>query len=332
MNTRSIFLYLGLIGLGILLITNLGSFGQFLENMRRVQWYLIPLVTVLQLASYYTNARFYRSFFKLSDFEVGTIRLIKTSLAINFANQVIPAGGVAGATYLSRTLADVVPAGKSTLSQLGKYIFGFITNIPLLALGMVIIFFSGSISNISVQLVLFSTTTVVLVGIIAIGYLSDRSRMRRLIRPFLRAYNRVGKFLFRKSFKSLNPVGVGTFLDEFYLGYKNIMTKKQGWIALFIWAFFGNIAEMATLYATFVGFGIWPNLGIVVLGYQIAIAASLIGPLTAGAGALEFGMIAGFTALGVPFALSFAVVLTYRFLKIIITLTPGFYYYRKGLA
>lgn len=332
MNMRSILLYLGLIGLGIILIANLGSFGQFLENMKRVQWYLVPLVAILQLASYYANARFYKAFFRLSHFEVDTVRLVKTSLAINFANQVIPAGGVAGTTYLSKTLADVVPAGKSTLSQLGKYIFGFLTNIPLLALGMIIIFFSGSITDISVRLVLFLTTVVVIAGIIAISYLSDRSRMRRVVRPVIRTYNKAGTFLFRKTFKPLDAVGVGNFFDEFYLGYQNIMSQKRGWVALFIWAILGNIMEMATLYATFIGFGIWPNLGIVILGYQIAIAASLIGPLTAGAGALEFGMIAGFTALGVPFALSFAVVLTYRFLKMIITLTPGFYYYRKGLA
>ena len=332
MNIRRFLLLIGLIGLGLFLVANLGGLGQFLHNLSQVRWYLIPLIILIQLGSYYSNARFYNSFFSLSGHNVPIIRLMKVALAINFTNQVIPAGGVAGTTYLSRTLSDTVPPGKSTLSQLGRYICSVITNFPLLALGVLIIFFSGSISHISVRFVIFVVTIIVIAGVAGISYLSERSRMRKIVGPVIRTYNRIGSYFFRSHFKPLTSPQVGGFFDEFYAGYRDIMRKKRNWVKLFGWAIAGNIAEMATIYATFVGFGVWPNVGVVILAYQIAIAASLVGPFTSGAGALEFGMVGGFTALGVPFALSFAVVIVYRFLNMILFLPPGFYFYRKDLT
>ena len=332
MNMRRFFIFLGIIGLGVLFATNLNALEHFIDDLAQVHWYLIPLIIIIQLASYYSNARFYDAFFALSGHHVPIWRLIKVSLAINFTNQVIPAGGVAGTTYLSRSLADVVPPGKSTLSQLGRYIFTVISNVPLLAFGMIVIFFSGSIRHISVRLVLLIVMLILTAGIAAISYFSERSRMRRVASPLIRGYNRVGRFFFRHHFKPLTAVEVGEFFDEFYSGYREIMRKKRSWVGLFTWAAAGTLAEMATIYATFIGFGYWPNIGVVILAYQIAIVASLIGPFTAGAGALEFGMVGGFTALGVPFALSFAVVIVYRFLNMILFLPPGFYFYRKDLA
>ncbi len=331
MNMRRILIVVGLIGLGVILTMNLGGFRQFLRIFKTLHWYIVPLIIVIQIGSYIANAKFYDTFFKLSNHIVGLRRLIRVSLAINFANQVIPAGGIAGATYLSRTLSPDVPAGKSTLAQLGRYIFSFLSFLPLLGLGFIITFFTGNIGKVSVRLILFVIIITITLGAGAIGFLSERSRMRKIVSPLVRFYNRVGKFFFRKAFKPLTPVEVGEFFDQFYSGYRDVMRKKGNWIRLLGWAMAGNIAEIATVYATFIGFGVWANIGVVIIAYLIAIAASLLGPLTAGAGALEFGMVGAFSALGVPFALSFAVVIVYRFLNMILFLPPGFYFYRKDL-
>jgi uncharacterized protein (TIRG00374 family) len=332
MNMRRIFLLIGLVGIGVILTMNFGGFGQFLKTLKQLHWYVIPLVIVIQIGSYIANAKFYDTFFKLSGHIVSMKRLIQASLAINFVNQAIPAGGIAGTTYLSRSLAPEVPPGKSTLAQLSRYVFSFLSFLPLLGLGFIITFFSGNIGRVSVRLILFVIIVTITLGAGAIGFFSERSRMRKIVSPLVRFYNRVGKFFFRKSFKPLTAVEVGEFFDEFYSGYRTIMRKKNNWIKLLGWAMAGNFAEMATVYVTFIGFGIWVNVGVVIIAYLIAIAASLLGPLTAGAGALEFGMVGGFTALGIPFTLSFAVVVVYRFLNMLLFLPPGFYFYRKDLT
>jgi uncharacterized protein (TIRG00374 family) len=331
MTMRRFLIFLGLIGLGLLIAANLGGLPQFITYLHKIHWYLIPLLILMQFLSYYCNAHLYKTFFSISGHAVPMRKLIEISLGINFASQVIPASGIAGTAYLTNSLKGYVPPGKVTLAQIGRYIFAVGTTIPLLLVGIMLIFFSGSISHISVRLVLFILVLIITAGVGGIVYLSDRAHMRQLIRPIIKSYNRFGTYFLRSSFKSLTAVEVGDFLDEFYAGYNDVIRNKRTLNNLTIWGTGGNIAEMATIYAVFIGFGAFPNPGIVILAYQIAIAASLIGPLTAGAGALEFGMVGAFTALGQPFGLSLAVVIVYRVISMAIFLPPGFYYYRRGL-
>ena len=97
------------------------------------------------------------------------------------------------------------------------------------------------------------------------------------------------------------------------------------------WSLAYNVAEVLTIYVVFVGLGIWINPGVVITAYTLAIIASLAGFLTGGIGVYELGMIGTFTALGIPFATAFTVVLVYRALSMILFLPPGFYFYRRQL-
>lgn len=332
MNMRRFLILLGIIGIGAILTVNFGGFGQFLEILKRIHWYVVPLIIITQIGSYFAIAKFYDTFFKLSGNIVSFSRLLKVSLAINFTNQVIPGSGIVGTTFLSRSLSPDVPAGKATLAQLGRYVFSFLSFLPLLGLGFIITFFTGNLSKVSVRLILFAIIITIVLGVGAIGFLSQRSHMRKIVSPLVKFYNRIGRHFFRKTFKPLTAVEVGAFFDEFYSGYRDVMRKKGNWIRLLGWGMAANFAEIATVYVTFIGFGVWANIGVVIIAYLIAIAASMLAPLTAGAGALEFGMVGAFTALGVPFTLSFAVVIVYRFLYMIIFLPPGFYFYHKDLS
>jgi uncharacterized protein (TIRG00374 family) len=331
MTLRRILLLLALVGITILIFSSLGLFGQFINVLHRVHWYIVPLIILAQLLSYYAVMNYYDAFFRLSNHHVLKRHLAEVALAVNFTNQVVPGSGVATASYMSKALSGIVPPGKCTLAQIGRYVFFVGATIPLLLIAMLIVFFSGTITHISARLLLLIVTLVIVTGIALISFFSERSRMRRVVGPVIRAYNRTGLFFFRHRFTPLTAVEVGEFFDEFYSGYRDVMRKKRSWIVLSMWALLFNIAEILTVYVAFISFGVWPNMGIVILGYQVAIAASLIGPLTAGAGALEFGMIAAFTALGLSFTLSFAVVMAYRFISMGIFLPPGFYFYRRGL-
>jgi uncharacterized membrane protein YbhN (UPF0104 family) len=89
---------------------------------------------------------------------------------------------------------------------------------------------------------------------------------------------------------------------------------------------------VVTIYVVFIGFGQWANPGSVVVGYTFAIIASMSALVVGGLGAYEAGMIGTFTALGMPFALAFAVVIVYRVLNLGIFLPLSFIYYRKHLG
>ena len=328
---RRILIWVALIGLGIALITNIGGIEKFWHALHQIHWYLIPLLIGIQLISYYCNARFYQQFFAGSHRHVEVRKLYELSLAINFANQVIPAGGVAGTTYLVQSLKAEVPGGTVTLAQLARYAFTFLSYFVILGFGFVLLFLSGDLNKVSVRIMLLVMLGVLAVGTIGLVILSERRRLERILAPILHLGDGIKHRVFRNTKPLVAPDRLSGFLDELYEGYDALTHQRRHRHLLFGWALGGNVAEVLTLYAVFVGFATFPNLGTVIAGYTLAIMASILGVFTGGVGVYEFGMIGTLSALGIPFALAFTVVIVYRGLSMLIFLPPGFFYYRKYL-
>lgn len=333
MKLSRFLLLAGLVGVGILVLANLGDLHKFLLALRHFRWYVIILVILIQLASYYCNARYYQAFFAISKHRVELKRLYEVSLAINFANQVVPSGGVAGTTYLAEAVKPEVPAGMATLAQLGRYIFTFLSYFIVLAVGFLIFFLSddSDLNKVSVRLIIILMLVVLAVGLVLLMIFSERSRLEAALRPFVRFINAFGRHVLRRKQAFIMPHWADQFLDEFYRGYRMVIGHKGQWPLLLSWSLAYNIAEVATIYVVFLGIGQWVNPGIVITGYTLAIIASFAGFLTGGIGLYELGMIGAFTALGVPFATAFTVVLVYRVLSMVLFLPPGFYFYRRHL-
>jgi uncharacterized protein (TIRG00374 family) len=333
MKLSRFLLLAGLLGVGILLLANLGDLSKFLLALRHFHWYVIVLFVVVQLGSYYCNARYYRAFFAISEHTVELRRLYEVSLAINFANQVVPSGGVAGTTYLTEAVKDEVPAGMATLAQLGRYIFTFLSYFIVLAVGFLIFFLSddSDLNKVSVRFIIILMLAVLAVGLILLMVFAERSRLEATLRPITRLVNIFGRRILRRSKPIIKPHWADQFLDEFYRGYHLVLGHKGRWPTLLGWSLAYNIAEVATIYVVFLGLGQWVNPGIVITAYTLAIIASFAGFLTGGIGVYELGMIGTFTALGIPFAMAFTVVLVYRVLSMVLFLPPGFYFYRRHL-
>jgi uncharacterized protein (TIRG00374 family) len=333
MKTRRVLIALGLIGLGVIILTNLGQLDKLWDALSSVSWTVVPLLIVTQLLSYWANAAFYQAFFRMTNREVSFRKLFEVSLAINFANQAIPAGGAAGVTYLTQALHGEVPAGQATLSQLGRYIFTFLSYFAVMALGFILLFFGGNIRQISVRFTILIMLLLLVGSLFLMIFIADRQRLERLLNPCIRLTNRFGHTILRRPIHQplLSPSGVNQFLDEFYEAYHELATHRKYRLQLLKWGLAGNIFEVMSVYVVFIAFGHWVNAGVVIAGYTFAIIASVAGFLTNGVGVYEAGMIGAFTALGQPFSLAFAVVIVYRALSMILFLPPGLYYYRQHL-
>jgi uncharacterized protein (TIRG00374 family) len=333
MKLRRILLALGFVGIFLVLATTVGHPEKIEAAFDKVHWYVVPLVVAVQLVSYYCNSRYYQLFFALSHHNVPLRRLYEASLGINFANQAIPSGGVAGAAYLSQALGPYdVPPGKTTLAQVGRYVFTFLASFVVIAAGFVLLFFSGDLNKISVRVIILLMFLLLAIGSVLLAIFSEPRRMHAFLKPFARVINGFSRRILRRPAELVSEARLAGFVDEFYRGYREIVSQSQRWPSLLRWCLGANIAEIATVYAVFVGFGHWVNPGIVVTGYTIAIMASVGGVFFAGLGVYEAGMIGTFVALGIPFALAFAVVIVYRALSMGIFLPVGLYFYRKHLA
>jgi uncharacterized protein (TIRG00374 family) len=333
MNLRRFLILVGILGVILLIFSTFGNPLTIVQAFREVRWFVVPLVIIMQLISYYYNARFYQEFFSIFDHTVSFRRLYEASLAINFANQAIPSGGVAGTTYLAEAVKGAgVPAGQTTLAQLNRYIFTFLSYFIVLGFGFLMLLFGNDLDKVSVRFMILLMVIVLGAGAVLLAIFSERSRLEKFLSPVIRALNALGRHMLKKRTKPLvNQAKLDNFLDEFYQGYHLVLEHKGRWPALLWWALGGNLAEVATLYAVFVGFGQWVNPGIVISAYTLGIAASVAGILVNGLGVLEAGLIGTFAALGVPFALAFAVTIVYRILSFVLFLPPGLLYYRRHL-
>ena len=333
MKLRHLLLLVGLVGIGIIVLVNLGDAPAFFAALQHFHWYAVPLMIAVQLGSYYTNARYYQAFFAMSDHEVDFRRLYEASLAINFVNQAVPSAGVAATTYLREAIKPQVSIGTAALAQLGRYIFTFVSYFIVLAVGFLFLFLGTGerLDRVSVRVVLVLMLALLAAGTVLLAVFSERLRLEATLSPVIRVINGFSRKVLRRKRLPLGPARMKRFLDEIYRGYELIKERRDRWPVFLGWSLACNIAEVSTLYIVFVGLGSWINPGVVITAYTIAIIASSVGFITGGIGIYELTMIGGFVALGVPLALSLSAVLLYRILSMILFLPPGFYFYRRHL-
>jgi uncharacterized protein (TIRG00374 family) len=332
MNLRRLLILAGTLGVIVLIFSTFGNPATIVSTFERGSWYVVPLVIAAQLASYYYNAGYYQAFFAIFGHKTDLRRLYEASLGINFAGQAIPSGGVASTTYLAQAVKEYgVPPSQATLAQIGRYIFTFASYFVVLAFGFITLLFSNDLNKVSVRVMILVIALTLAGGVMLMAVFSERSRLEALVKPIINLINAFGRRCLRRRRAIVSATRLDRFLTEFYRGYHEIIENKHNWPALFWWSLGGNLAEVATVYAVFVGFGHWVNPGVVIVAYTLAIAASVGGFLVNGLGVYEAGMIGAFAALGVPFALAFDVVLVYRILNFVLFLPPGLHYYRKHL-
>ena len=293
MKLRHLLLSVGLVGIGIIVLVNLGDAPQFFAALRNFHWYAVLLMILVQFGSYYTTARYYQAFFAMSDYEVDLRHLFEASLAINFVNQAVPSAGVAATTYLIEAIRPSVSTGTATLAQLGRYIFTFVSYFIVLAIGFLFLFLGAGdrLDQFSVRLVLVLMLAVLAAGIVLLAVFSERSRLEATLAPVIGLVNVIGTTLLRRKRLPLGPARMKRFLDEIYRGYELVKERKDRWPVFLGWSLAYNVAEVMTLYIVFIGLGSWINPGVVITAYTLAIIASSIGFITGGVGIYELSMI-----------------------------------------
>lgn len=330
MNFRRVFLFAGLGGLIILAILGLGRFNQFADVLRGANWYVLGLIFLVQLASYFSNAKYYQSFFKIFDYKVPVPELYRIAITMNYVNQVFPSAGVSGTSFMSREL-NGVPAGKATLAQLCRYIFTYLSFLAVLAIGFAFLFFAPSTNEgLAAKLGAFFIFIVVMMGVGIIILLKNRPLVQKMGDKMVSGFNKVARIFTRKK-RQVSKQQTNHFFNELYHGFDVLFAKRGAWVKPLFYALAGNLAEVATVYIVFLAFGAAPNPGIVIAGYALANMAGLASFATLGIGAYEGAMIGSFVAFGIPFALAFAVTIVYRVLNMWLFMPIGFYFYRKSL-
>ncbi|HEY5806100.1 MAG TPA: lysylphosphatidylglycerol synthase transmembrane domain-containing protein, partial [Candidatus Saccharimonadales bacterium] len=116
---------------------------------------------------------------------------------------------------------------------------------------------------------------------------------------------------------------------DLHVNYKAIEARYKELRGPFLWALVVNISAILSIYAVYVAFGEWVNLGAIIVAYSVANFAGLVSVLPGGAGIYEALMIGVLAAGGIPAALSLPVTVMYRVLTTLIQLPPGYVLYHQ---
>ncbi len=314
---------LGLIGLIIIFYINRGQLKSVFHLLGDLRWYVIVLVCVVQIFSYWVNGLYYRSILRIFGYEISIKRLFEGALATNFVNYILPTAGMAGAGFLSQVLAKEVPRGKSVLTQLMRYALSALAVLIMMPLGFVLILLSHDSAHPIVRVTIISALVITVLAFIIVGFIYQEKLLRHFLKWLINNLKRI--------FPKINIDGVRNFVDDFYAGFHAMVKQKRNMLIPFSWSITYILIEIGTFYMAFLAFGKVIDPGIAIMAYLFANIASILGGVFFSVGVFEVGMAGTLVALGQPFAFAVSVTALYRVLNLLIGLPPGAFYYRKFL-
>ena len=116
--------------------------------------------------------------------------------------------------------------------------------------------------------------------------------------------------------------------------YMTLSEFRRNWNQLlrpFGWCFLTLVLDIASLYMVFIALGVYPNPGVIIAAFLIALMASLLSIFTSGIGIFEIGMVGIMVGLGLSFDLSFSAAIVYRIIALWMFLPIGLYFYKRTM-
>jgi uncharacterized protein (TIRG00374 family) len=331
-NWKLILNIVTIIALLVLIYAVRQQLGQTFDNLARVRVWALLLLVPIEFLNYHAQTRLYQRLFAITGERLKYKYLFKLSLELNFVNHVFPSGGVSGISYFGlRLKGDGVKGTKSTLVQLMKLVLTFLSFEILLILGLLILAAVGKANNLIV-LIGTALITLIIVGTgVGMYIIGDRKRIQTFFINATRILNGFIQIFRRKHPETINLEQARWAVNELHDNYNMFKANLHALRVPFLYALLANITEVMAVYAVYVAFGHWVNLGAVILAYAVANFAGLISVLPGGVGVYEGLMTLVLAAGGVPPAISLPATVMYRVLNTLLQVPPGYYLYHKHL-
>lgn len=331
-NWKLILNIVTLVALAAMVILIWDQIKETFENLSSVNLWVLSLMIPFLVVNYHGQAQIYRGLFATLGNKLKYWPTLKASFEINFINRIFPSGGVSGISYFGmRMRSDEITGGRATMVHIMRLFLQFTSFEVLLIIGLIFLALSGHANDV-VILVATSISTLLVVGTAAFIYIvGSEKRIHATFGALTRGVNKAVKF-FRPKRPDIIDIGRAEMVvQEMHNTFKMVFRHLKNMRVPFLWALAVNAAEVLSVYAVYVAFGSWVNIGAIILAFAIANFAGLVSVLPAGAGIYEFLMTAVLTAAGVPLALSLPATIMFRVLSTLLQVIPGYYFYHKAV-
>ncbi len=315
-----------------LIVASRHQLAQTFDNLFKVHAWALLLIIPVEYLNYDAQARLYKGLFAVAGNKLEYWPMFKSSLELNFVNNVFPSGGVTGISYFGMRLRDKeITGAKATVVQLLKLVLLFLSFEILIVLGLFFLAIEGHMNSI-ILLVAGSLTTLLVVGTAGFAFvIGSKKRIAGFFSGATRLLNRLIHVVRPGNHETINVERARTLFEDLH---ENYVLVSKDWRLLkwpFIWALMANLWEVLAVYVVYIAFGHWVNLGAVIIAYAVANFAGLVSILPGGIGIYEGLMTLVLAASGIPSGVSLPVTVMYRVVNMLVQLPPGYVLYHRAL-
>jgi uncharacterized protein (TIRG00374 family) len=323
---------LTILALIALVIASRHQLSQTFDNLFRVHAWALLLIIPVEYLNYDAQARLYKGLFAVAGNKLEYWPMFKSSLELNFVNNVFPSGGVTGISYFGMRLrGNGITGAKATVVQLLKLVLLFLSFEILIVLGLFFLAIEGHMNSV-ILLVAGSLTTVLVLGTAGFAFvIGSRTRIAGFFSGATRMLNRLIHIVRPAHHETINVEQARLLFEDLH---DNYMLVSKDWRQLkwpFIWALMANFWEVAAVYVVYIAFGHLVNFGAVIIAYAVANFAGLVSILPGGIGIYEGLMTLVLAASGIASGVSLPVTVMYRVLNMLVQLPPGYALYHRAL-
>jgi uncharacterized protein (TIRG00374 family) len=170
--------------------------------------------------------------------------------------------------------------------------------------------------------------------VLSFGFLfivGKRSRIDSFFTWLTTFLNRIIGIVRPKSPETINIDAARHIFDDFHSTYLQLKDNYPKLKMPFLYSFVADATEVAAVYAVYMAFGKYVNIGAVILAYGIANFAGLVSVLPGGVGIYEGLMTVVLAGTGIPPGVSLPITVMYRVLNTILQVPPGYILYNKAI-
>ena len=333
-----LFVVIALIGFGLLIYFQRDTLVETWSTLLGANLLLVLMLPVLQMTNYVFIGAYYRKMFEQFGAHISVARSWGVVAAMNFVNQVLPSGGLSGITYLAYGFHAAISTGKTTLIQIGRYIFAFAAYAVLLPFAIMLLVQGGRFdvlsdvtndalgnSGVLLTLVLF-----VVIMVAMLSSLVSRSVSRVIGHAVIQSLNWVSRNIFRSK-RTFKLQFIRHVNDDFHDGIAIVRERGLKALRPGIYMFISTLVEVSIVYVSVRAVGGDVTLGPVFLAFVAANMVGVVSIVPGDVGVHEATVILVLVAFGVEEPVAISATLLYRVYNKVIFLPIGFYFYSRIL-
>lgn len=329
-NWRTIVTVITITALVVLLVAIRDQIIDTFNNLGKIHAWVLLAIIPLTILGYHAQTKMYQGLFGLLGNKLDYKFMFRAAVELNFVNTVFPSGGVTGISYFGVRLRNQEITGtRASLVQIMKLLLVFGSFEILLIVGLLMMAVGGQANDLII-LVAGSISTLLMVG--TVGFLAVIRSEKRIHATFsfiATMLNRLIHLVRRNKPETISTARAESIVRDLHHNYKLIESNYRKLQAPFVWALVLNLSAIFSIYAVYIAFGEWVNLGAIILAYSVANFAGLVSVLPGGIGIYEALMTGVLAAAGIPPALSLPVTVMFRVISTLIQVPPGYALYHK---